>query len=868
MLIPFARFGSIEEVGSPAWDATTLHDEVERRAAELSRIGIGRRSRVAIIHSNTARFFADLFAVWRVGATATCLDGGLTAAELRTIVSFVKASAVLFDSVPPPSDIGAAAVRLADNSVAKGARLPHDSDLDDPALILFTSGTTGAPKGVVLTFRAILARISLNAATIGRAVLARTLVTLPTHFGHGLIGNSLTPLMSGGTIVLRPVGIQFAQNLGSIIDQHRITFLSSVPTLWRMALKLGVPPTGSTLERVHVGSAPLSLRLWKEIAEWSRAEVVNCYGITETANWIAGTSPRLDGFVEGLVGRPWGGTAAVLDETGTIRMVGEGEIVVQTPSLMRGYLDRPDLTADAVTDGWYRTGDFGRVDEHGRILLTGRIKDEINRAGIKVQPAEIDALLETHPAVAEACTFGMNDEVSGEIVAAAIKLEPGAGETAESLQAWCRNRLRRVAIPDRWFMVDTIPRNARGKVSRDDVRRALSTDVAISTATPVHSIGTAGPTAAGLPVREPNEERIRRAVEEAWSQVFHAASVDGHQRWDEAGGDSLKALHLWFLLESALGVRLPLDILDEDSTPNKLIDLLRKSLGAAARTDASTTVPSVFFMPPAEGDTLAEARFRAAFDHRIRFELIDYPSYDRMIARGGRFDAVVNFAIEQILKTCGEKEPCLLAGYSFGGFVALEVARTLIQQGRRVVFLGLIDSQLERPDRLTIRAVRLLATKQGRARLAKVCMRLVLALLVLARAFPLVRAAYSMAGLLPSSAAFRLRFRLNQQLRAGSLAGWRPEPFDFPTTLFRSEHFSSDMPDFGWRTVCSRLVVVPISGNHDTMLRSPNREILCARFVDAVHEALDSAPPCPAIATTREAPSRAASELERMNAGR
>src|SRR5262249_22450001 len=122
----------------------------------------------------------------------------------------------------------------------------------------------------------------------------------------------------------------------------------------------------------------------------------------------------------------------------------------------------------------YHTGDTGHIDEAGLIRLTGRIKDEINRAGFKVQPAEIDALLETHPAVSESCVFAVPDPVSGQIVAAAVRLAAGAKADAASLRQWCATRLRNEAIPERWFIVDEIPRNKRGKINREAVRQRLT----------------------------------------------------------------------------------------------------------------------------------------------------------------------------------------------------------------------------------------------------------------------------------------------------------------------------------------------------------------------------------------------------------
>ena len=511
--------GGIEDVGlGLSWDAMALEDQITRRAAVLSQMGIGRGSVVSIGHGGTARFFADLFATWRVGAAAACLDPSLTPGEIRTVVEFSKSVALLVDG---SGSVDRLAVPIVDLGRERPGRLRNDTPApgpDDTALLLFTSGTTGTPKGVVLSFEALRARINANIAAIGKALLARSLVSLPTHFGHGLIGNSLTPLVAGGHIVLHPLGIPLANDLSRIIDQQGVTFMSSVPAFWRMALTRSPRrPTGGSLVRVHVGSAPFSAELWSEVATWSGAEVVNCYGCTETANWIAGASSRDDGIADGLVGKMWGGDAAVLDESGTTHDRGAGEIIIRSPSMMSGYLDRPDLTAAALHQGWYRTGDRGSVDEHGRIWLTGRIKDEINRAGFKVQPAEIDAMLERNPAVAEACVFGIADALGGEAVAAAIRLKAGATASPHGLQAWCLERVRREAVPERWFVVSEIPRTPRGKVSRDAVRRLL-TEKPMAGAPNFNAAAPAprreDPASAGI------APTARNAVELAWTEVL------------------------------------------------------------------------------------------------------------------------------------------------------------------------------------------------------------------------------------------------------------------------------------------------------------------------------------------------------------
>jgi acyl-coenzyme A synthetase/AMP-(fatty) acid ligase len=475
VLFELADLGGIHDARlGVRWDRAQLASEVSNRATALVAAGISADSTLIIAHAASAGFFADLFAAWSLGCTAACIDPGLTAREIATLVGFIEPSAIL---VAEPTCCAGAGVPTFDLSRCPPSAAAVCTAKLDPAraaLILFTSGTTGQPKGVVLSFRALLARVHLNRAAMGGASQMRTLLTLPTSFGHGLIGNALTPLLSGGEIVLHATGLTLAQNLARIIDDYRIGFLSSVPSFWRMALKFSNAPIGDTLKRIHVGSAPLTAALWREIAEWSRAEVVNCYGITELANWVAGASSKVQQPADGLVGKPWGGAIAIKDNSGVIRASGAGELLVKSPCTMTGYFRRPDLTRDAFVDGWYRTGDSAHVDQSGSISLTGRLKDEINRAGRKIQPAELDTLLETHPAIAEACAFGISDAASGEIVAAAVRLRPGREASVPSLRKWCAERLHREAVPERWFIVAELPKDGRGKLSRSSVRQLLT----------------------------------------------------------------------------------------------------------------------------------------------------------------------------------------------------------------------------------------------------------------------------------------------------------------------------------------------------------------------------------------------------------
>ncbi|MEQ9812311.1 MAG: class I adenylate-forming enzyme family protein [Azospirillaceae bacterium] len=444
-------------------DAPAFDRAVEERCGQLEKAGLAPGHTVAIRGRGSLSFFVDLFAAWRRRSAVACLSPSLTAMEIERLTGFVGAGLLLDEDGPAPvaGKVSAAA--------------DADSGIDRPALLLFTSGTTGEPKTVVLSYRALLARVALNAAEIGADALASTLNVLPVHFGHGLIGNCLTPLLTGGTLYLfaAPELAEIGR-LGMLLTDHRIRFMSSVPSFWTLATRLSAPPERPTLRRVHVGSAPLSTHHWRQIVAWAGLDAVfNVYGITEAANWIGGGRLDARGATDGYVGRMWGGQWAVAEPDGTPLLAdGEGEVLVASPALMSGYFRRPDLTAKSLLNGWFRTGDIGRLDAAGRLTITGRLKDEINVAGIKVHPEEVDLLLGRHEAVAECCCFAEPDPASGERVAVAVV--PAAGVAGQvdgpMLSAWMAERIRRECIPVRWYFLTAIPRSDRGKVNRAAVR--------------------------------------------------------------------------------------------------------------------------------------------------------------------------------------------------------------------------------------------------------------------------------------------------------------------------------------------------------------------------------------------------------------
>lgn len=470
-LLQSLNLGSIHDLTKDeAWTGQELSSHASKRTQTLLDAG-GPKGTYLFAHANSLAFFADLLAVWRTGGCAVCANPGLTAPEWETITSFIGPDAILTNG---PAAIPTTARRLSLADASDGPTECITPNASDPALILFTSGTTGQPKAVVLSYGALEQRLRINQTHISAAALARTLCVLPTHFGHGLIGNALTPLLAGHDLFLAPgQGIHSMAGLGRLIDDNEISFLSSVPSFWKLALRLSDQPGAGSLRRISIGSAPLAAALWNDVISWSGiADVANMFGTTETANWCGGASAADMAPADGLIGTVWEGEAQVRNADGRMSVKGEGEILVRTPGMMTGYLKRPEASAEVLKDGWYGTGDTGHIDGAGRLWLSGRSKYAINVSGITVHPEEIDLLFETHADVAEACAFAVEDHASGDALWVAVAAADRAAPNPAELLDWARSRIRAEALPRKIVVLPAIPKTDRGKVRREDVAKA------------------------------------------------------------------------------------------------------------------------------------------------------------------------------------------------------------------------------------------------------------------------------------------------------------------------------------------------------------------------------------------------------------
>jgi acyl-CoA synthetase (AMP-forming)/AMP-acid ligase II len=249
--------------------------------------------------------------------------------------------------------------------------------------------------------------------------------------------------------------------------------------MWALILKMSKPPEAKTLRRIHCGSAPLSAHLWRQIQAWAGiSEVFNAYGITETGSWVAGTTIGEFAPEDGLVGEPWGAVikirrsaeaGAPFIKTAQCQAGEVGHVWINTPALMQGYFAQPKVTDRVVSGGWFLTGDMGLIDERGRFYLKGREREEINKGGTKIYPTDVDAVVEKFEHAQAVCTFAIADPLYGQNVAMAVVLKRQDAEVIRALHHWMKAHLAEFKMPQRWYVVDALPENSRGKIIRRSV---------------------------------------------------------------------------------------------------------------------------------------------------------------------------------------------------------------------------------------------------------------------------------------------------------------------------------------------------------------------------------------------------------------
>ena len=452
-----------------------LQRALDRAAGRLAALGVREGDRVALAAANGPALIVAFLAVVASDAVAAPLNPALGEAEMTGELGDLRVSRLLHDGVASAAaaaaqmNVPASLIGMADGLLhvdgEAGAAAEAVGTPDALALLLHTSGTTSKPKTVPIRQRNLVASTAAVAGTYALTGDDVTACVMPLFHVHGLVATVLATLSTGGTVLLprfRP------STFWDDTVSHGVTWYTAVPTIHARLLsraeELGGPGQHS-LRFVRSCSAPLPTALWRRYEETIGVPLVEAYGMTEAAHQMASNPLPPRERRPGTVGLGTGTEVVALDDDWRPVPPGEeGEVAVRGPSVVDEYLDNPAATAAAFRDGWFRTGDMGKLSADGYLSLVGRLKELINRAGEKISPYEVEDVLLTHPAVAEAAAYPVPDERYGEQVGVVIVLRGEA--TPRELTSYCAERLAAFKRPARVTILDSIPKGPTGKIQR------------------------------------------------------------------------------------------------------------------------------------------------------------------------------------------------------------------------------------------------------------------------------------------------------------------------------------------------------------------------------------------------------------------
>ena len=482
-----------------------VNGRANRLANELQRLGIERGDRVAIYARNSHQWVEALFGLSKIGAIAVTVNYRLTAAEVEFLIRDSGARAIICGvTEAQTARIVASQVSevrwliginlqtsesdhliedyetLVERGDEREPELDRPLQSDDPAMLLYTSGTTGFPKGAIYTHGSLLIGMFVHVHAIGSRRTHRVMLPSPLYSAAGIAG-IFCAVYVGSRIAL----INFDPVTAlETIERERITFTNFVPTTIRMLLTH--PDIGrydlSSLEVLLYGGSPIPESVLRDamrrlpacgFRQTFAATETGCSGtvLEPREHRAALEDPQLAHRLLSC-GRPQINVdVRIADENGEILPAGEvGEITIRTEANMAGYWNNPEATARALRDGWVYTGDMARMDEDGYVYLVDRKNDLIVSGGLNVYPSEVERVLETHPSVFECAVIGVPDDKWGEAIKAIVVVRTGATPTAEELIQHCEGRIADFKRPKSVDFADTLPRNLTGKILRREVR--------------------------------------------------------------------------------------------------------------------------------------------------------------------------------------------------------------------------------------------------------------------------------------------------------------------------------------------------------------------------------------------------------------
>jgi amino acid adenylation domain-containing protein len=870
-----------EAVAAVLNTATITYAELNRRANQLARWlrarGVEDGSRVAVCMEPCLEFLVAMLGIFKAGATHVPLDPGYPSERLAVILADTRPAQLLTERalVEKLAPLFAHPVCVDELGPELGAlpgeNLDHPVSLSQVAYIVYTSGTTGKPKGVMITHANLAHYIAVARDMYGYD--SRDVIPAIARYTFSItFFELLCPLSSGARLVLL--------ERNHVLDMQRMvrtlteaTCIHCSPSLWRKIIgfidEQGLPAESFRNMR-HVSSGgdmvpPDVLESLKRV--FDQAEVFVIYGCSEVS--CMGCTypvPRDRKLASTRVGKPFPNvTLRLLDATGQLLPAGViGEVCFGGAGLASGYLDAPELTAKKFTDfegeRLYHTGDLGRVDSDGNLELVGRSDFQIKLRGIRIEPAEIEATLRAMPGVRDAIVAAPTLQDGEKRLVAYVVPNRTPAPTARELREYLKRQLPDYMVPGAYVLLDALPVNLNQKVDRLALSRLQTLPPAQGTTS------------------DPPRTPLERKLLGVWEQVLDVKGIGIRDEFFDIGGDSLRSVVLMTAIDKELGIALPVSTLLTEPTIERLAQLIEA--GDRERGNESSLVvlrrgndqrPAVFFIHDGDGESMPyrNLAIRLHTGHTV-YGVHPKSSRHHPILHT-RLSEMVDYYVGQI-KSVQPKGPYFVGGLCIGGFLAFEVARALEAQGDTVGPVALIDvahvttpprsvaarrfnrlsselrggdgaslpAQLLRMATLTARRVRNVVEYEARTRYAKRLTTLKIQLLraVLDRGAPIP--------------AFLRNISVDSTLRFAEKEYVVPAPYRGEAVLFRATSKDPALdglindtpyiaifedPMLGWEGKSRILHTYDIPAGHSSTLREPNvRQVaeILQRHIDSV----------------------------------
>lgn len=509
------RFGEYDFIcHNDRWISNAdLNNQVNKLGNALRTLGLKKGDRIGVQLPNCPELVQTFYATFKIGGILVPLNPAHKAKDLAYIYKDAGLSALVsvrdYEETIHQARTGVETLKhvimTGDTQLPEALSLEQitahaspalaieETDNNDTAVMIYTAGTTGNPKGVMLTHYNWYSHVTGYYETVlldawgvrAKAIVDGketevfgidrnrvSLITLPLFHGYGIFALTLE-FLTGGKLVLIPRWNP--EDAMDCIEKYKITDFRGVPTMYIQILNHPAAPKYdlSSLKMCICGAAPMPLEVAKEWKQKYGTDIWEGYGLSEATTVNSGNAAERRPPKYGSVGKCYqkANTMSILDDEGHVLPPrGIGEICIKGPAVMKGYWNKPEETAEAIRDGWLHTGDIGYTDEDGYIYITDRKKDLIIRGGENIYPKEIENILHTHPEVLEAGVVGMPDPVYGEAVKAFVALKTPGSVTVEDLMDFCREKLPSYKRPKVIRILDALPKNAVGKILRRELR--------------------------------------------------------------------------------------------------------------------------------------------------------------------------------------------------------------------------------------------------------------------------------------------------------------------------------------------------------------------------------------------------------------